>query len=565
VISFIFSNSHIFCAQWTRVKQTPFVTDFYYRPLLHPLKEIITQEPELNAVLGTAIRQVVDTFAIDGNDVTVILEDDLVYHDSMEFEPGVDSTKAWDYIKWRVNQQWGGRAADLTTFAQIQSPAENQYHIISCWTNFIRIIKLSIAELGANPVWMGTMATTLLDSEAGNISSYVFNQGPSYRLFTRSEEGLSIGNVKFISGKAKTSAVIGKPELLEALLTPDDKDSPAPPVWLVDKLSTKKRALWEPFDCKEMVPLEGINTEGVNIPDTIPERNLNVLTALIDGQATSISMNFFENEGIHEVGSRSEESDEETIVSVPKPNIPTIEKPKRTAINYIWIFILFGVLAGLLYLWLRTPETQDSSSSAVTEEVREQATAPETIGAYSTTLIRALNDSYTHINALSNVLSTIDLDNIFYLSFSNSQLKLEMAATDTVDLAPVIGGVPRGYTVEKIDCCGGEKHRLEYSVTSLEAPIRNVWHKYTTVRKILSDSTTTARFRQLNTVTSDYGTYVPLICKVKSSADIHKIVGLLPLMRDNVLLKKVVITNNPAAPAPEAVFYLAVLLPHNNN
>ena len=565
MISFIFSNTHIFCAQWTRVKQAPFVTDFYYRPLLHPLKDIINQEPELNAVLGTAIRQVVDTFAIDGNDATIILEDDLVYHDSMKFEPGISNTKAWDYITWRVRQQWGSRAADLVTFAQIQLPVENQYHIVSCRSDFIRILKLSIAELGANPVWMGTVTNTLLDSEAGNISAYVFHQGAYYRLVSRSAEGLGIGNVKFISGKVKTSAVIGEPEAIMALLSPPAEDSSATPVRLVDKLSSTKRAQWQSYDCREMVPLQGINTEGVNIPDNIPERYLNVLTSLINGQAAGISMNLFGAEGIQEIGSHPDEGDEKTPAPEDKPIIPAVEKPKRSSPNYYFIFILIGILAGVLYLWLKkTPDSRDLSVPEATEESRKQSTETGEAGAYSDALIRALNSSYTQVITLTNILSTIDLNNIFYLSLTNSQLKLEMATSDTIHLTSIIGGLPRKYTVEKIECCGGSKHGLEYSVASLEAPIRNVWHKYTTIKKILSDSTATAKLRELNTVTSGYGRYVPLILKVKSSADIFKIVELLPLMRDNVLLKKVVITNNPALPAPEAVFYLAVLLPHNN-
>jgi hypothetical protein len=554
LIGFVLSDSHLLCTQWVATKKYPVVTNLTYQPFVHPLRSVLAQESDLSSVLATGLRQVVEQFPINGNEVYVVLDEALVYHDVITADTTLSKSDVWQYVRWKLAQQWGGRTDDFSIFLRSLPTDSSVHHVMYTWQNLIRQLKLSITELGAVPVWLGSGATTLLYSRPEETAAYVFDEGHAYQLYYRSKENLVFSKLRLTSESPQFITHIGNERAVEKL-SAGEQDLFSGSIYLVDELSKKKQEKWQKWDVQSLVPFEGIELDNVSIPSSIPQRYLNILTILIKGNATINAPNMFESEGWQET-IESEPPPLVTVREKPTPE-PAPEKKRNTNRNVIagTVFVLLLVILGYFLVMDKGGEP----SVAVTKApVMIPEDEQETGRPYPAPVMRSMERSTTHLATLQSIFQRVHRDSLIFLEIKDMNLTLTLGSHDSLLAQEIPGDLVSSYQVD-IPCCGSEGLSMEYRLTPMQPELLHRWCSPYRLEMTLDSLALANNYRLLETRFIGEYSFLPVIIRFDSFETLTTVLSTLPAEGDNVLIRKLLIQHNPETSEFKAILYVSLL------
>ena len=203
MIGIVISDTFLVVGVWSEEKNDLALHNVKQIEYTEPINDIIHKEGDLNSVLGIAIRRASEAIPFSGQDISVAISDEFIYHDSIETEIDLAREDYWDYLSWIEKKKNRPSEQKMSVFGQIYLPDEINIHTVSCSSTLIRTIKLSVSELGGNPYWLGPSSSVIIDAGYVSDAAMVIKNKNQYKFFMVKNCRFDHGVIAFSSGLPK--------------------------------------------------------------------------------------------------------------------------------------------------------------------------------------------------------------------------------------------------------------------------------------------------------------------------------------------------------------------------
>lgn len=558
----IITDTHILFGEWSSIKNKFVLKDLKYTALSKPIKEVLKSQ---NAI-RTVIKEALDTFPMQGNQVAIAIDDELLYHDKFTSDESLTKREIWDYIQWETKQKWGELGNYYTTFAEIDSPNPNVLHSITCPSFLVTEIKAIITNLGGKPIWAGPVSTIYLENSQYRNAIYMTDDDSFIKFFYRGRDGYSEGKLRFIAGQPNVTVGIGEKEEQSNLFS---SPSNAREFVTIDLISDTKNTYLRQYRHKRIIPFEGIEVKIDDIPEDVSFKLLNALSIMIRDFSFDNLVDFFnptqiqdrKYEGLgklsfKENGDRIDVADKPIEAKSPAKRKVRHKKVKEKQKNRFMLPFLLIILLGLLGYYIFYTENGTDLLSDIKEKVGLTQSNDKSDGLIF--FDQQFNQSATLINTYSTLTSIVSPDSIISFKLINTSGSIEFIGKDSLDIPNF---EQTFYSIEPIDCCGGIKQQIDFNITSLPDIKSNIWIDLSDVVNQLQSSLGINKLRQLDMISENGTNYNPIIFEVDSLSQIDMTIQYLKFIGDNVIVRKIEIANTPPTNNYSGIFYIAVFEP----
>lgn len=580
VILLSLSESHLTCAHWSPTGERPLLTGITRESFSRPLPEVFYSESEFTSLINTSLHKVLEVIPFEGNQVQVVVPNSFVVYDFQDQVAELSLADTWDYIQWKHSQRWGALVEKRQLFG-CPIGKSNAIQYLSCPSVLTTVLKLTIAEQGGRPVWMGPEATVFQPRLQRQYSAVVFIKGSVYELYRITESGFTYGTLRFSQGKLRLVTGVGDLNWIEKLLEKSEANSVDDrelPLLIVDPLSERRQQHWVSLNVQYLPTLEGVNTEEVSIPETIDQRTLNVITAAIETPPEE-QLNMFGAVGL-----------QEKVAPIPQPAEPQVKKEKKkakketapkkehrqTTLQILTALVFIGAIIFTIYLKTRSADKQvlppaatplpvgvvtDTIASPETEKdsVKIVETTPTTKDLPYTARLLTLRDlSYSITIAVQHLFENVDPQTITFLSISDQNLHVEMTGADTMGLDTTGIGSPFRHVLKTISCCGGTLHSYDFLIIMRTEPFADSIWTMTTIMSTLNSTFPDLGIVQLEPRTVGQWRQFPFILRVKGYTDLQPLLATLRTYGDYAFVHKIILRRDLQKTEPQTVLYLSV-------
>ena len=98
MIAIVISDTFLIVGVWSEENNDSSLHNVKQIDYTEPINDIIYKEGDLNSVLGIAIRRASEAIPFSGQDISVAISDEFIYHDSIETEIDLAREDYWDYL-----------------------------------------------------------------------------------------------------------------------------------------------------------------------------------------------------------------------------------------------------------------------------------------------------------------------------------------------------------------------------------------------------------------------------------------------------------------------------------
>ncbi len=551
MIGLIITDTHLLIGAWTSTKDKHVLQDLKYIVFSKPIKEVLKSQNAIRTVLKEAI----DKYNIQGSQIIIAIDDDLLYHDKFNSEESLTKREIWDYIQWETKQKWGELGNFYTTFSEVDSPNPNTLHCITCPTFLITELKAIVTNQGSKPLWAGPVSTVYLENSQYRNAVYMADDDAFIKFFYRGRDGYSEGKLRFVAGQPSVTVGIGdKEEQSNLFSAPSD----AREFVTIDLISDTKNTHLRQFRHKRIIPFEGIEVKNDDISEDISFRSLNALSIIIRDFSFESIVDFFNPEKIQNkkytgVGKLSINTDDipkesgaksaEPITTVNKKDRKKkIKKVRDRNKSRLALPFLLVILIGLLGYYLFYTKPGKSLLSNLKYKIN--SVKSDDISTGVSLFDQQFNQSAALINTYSSIISTISPDSLISLNLTDAFGLVDFIGKDSIDIANIY---LTNYSIDPIECCGGIKQRLDFNIEQFPEIRSNIWLNISDVLDQLKSSIGVNKIRQLDMVSESNIRYTPIIFEAESFSQIEIVMEYLKHIGDNVIVRKIEISNTPPA------------------
>ena len=100
MIGIVLSDNFLVVGVWSEENNDLALHNVKQIEYTEPINDIVYKEGDLNSVLGIAIRRASEAIPLSGQDVSVAISDEFIFHDSIETEIDLAREDYWDYLLW---------------------------------------------------------------------------------------------------------------------------------------------------------------------------------------------------------------------------------------------------------------------------------------------------------------------------------------------------------------------------------------------------------------------------------------------------------------------------------
>ena len=566
--SLIITNTHILFGEWSSIRKNYILNDLKYVALSKPIKEVLKSQNTIRNVLKEAL----DNFPVNGNHVAIAIDDALLYHDKFTSEESLTKREIWDYIQWEAKQKWGELGNYYTTFSENDSPNPNVLHSITCPAFLVSEIKALVTNQGGKPIWAGPLSTIYLENSEIRDAIYMTDDDDTYiKFFYRGRDGYNEGKLRFIAGQPNVTVGIGnKEEQTNLFSSPNDSME----IVTIDLISDTKNTYLRQFKYKRIIPFEGIEVKIDDIPEDLSFKLLNALSIMIRDFSFDNLVDFFnpskiqdkKYEGIDKISFNHKGERVEVIENdTPRePDLPIkrknrkkkVRKAKEKRNNKVLLPFLLVILFGLLGYYLFYTEI----GKDLLLDIKEKIGLTKSVDSSDSLIFfdQQFNQSASLVKTYSTLSSIVSPDSIISINIADASGSIAFVGKDSLD-------IPNfrytDYSIESIDCCGGVKHKVDFDIMPLPSIRSNIWLNSSDITIQLQSSLGVTKIRRLDMINEKGTKYNPIIFEVDLLSQIDNTIQYLKFVSDNVIVRKIDITNTPPNNNYTGKFYLAVFEP----
>ncbi|MBT6867078.1 MAG: hypothetical protein HOA19_06990 [Candidatus Marinimicrobia bacterium] len=569
MVGLVISDTFLLCGVWDENNVSCILKNLVRVPLTERISTLLFDEAELNSVLASALHKAKESFPFERQNVVVGLPDEFVSHSNLDYENDLSREDYIDYINWLETKKEQPDSRSVSLFGQIYLPDESNIHVSRISNAFIRTIKLSIAEMGGVPFWMGAVSSLYLDGSGMSEAAMIQRDGNKYHFMKVQNNRFDMGTIAFSGGGTK---VISTTDLNEnitlAVLGLEESDLDDIPVFCPQKLGRQATKAWESSDLRISVPFDGVDTGDQSV-DGIPEYEANILTQLITNCSIPFSTNFFDEPGITDFFFTKVipiENGSETIEEAqPEIEISKKEDGNQSASKEMVLALLLIVGLFIGFNYLKIQEQYNNNFFGIRDTFFIERTP---VSHPSKPRERFLNDQHSKLLKQSKLISSVllklltqtDLNRYNSLTITKSFVSLEYLSGVNPNVENILGVDPTSFSVEAMgqdstvflwyysfdlpeissDRVSGELSKMDLMV-QLDTLLTDYSLKY---------------FEQIFTQNQIYG---PMLIWVKNKADILQASAIISNVGDDILVRKFILFNEADRPKPRAGFYVSIL------
>ena len=562
MISLILSENHIHYAQWETIAGSQSIDLVGSLPLKTPLSEFKPGTEEFTAMLGTEFSKLSMHIDMVGKEIILTIPDWIVHQEFITLDKDLIAPETRQYLEWISENRWGGKASYFNTLGYwVKSDKLDKNYVRKTLipSNVVGTLKLTIAEQGAKPTWMGTNSEALLNAQEKGDIILVKSSGLSYELFYRYKQEVGWAKIRFIKKVPHIQSIRGRKRSINTLLKRLDLYISGESDWLgydiayINQLSAGRRKYWERneehADSPMLQPFDRVNIRGEVSFENLSVLHLNVLTSIIGTIDKLPLINLFNEPGItqYEEGMdipqiQSEKDGKDYSADIDQQdNNKEDSKIKESVVHSSMLtWILFTIAMAAFAYWIFSKEY------------------PQTIN-YRDHILKLSKESYSMANSANTIIDAIPDSSLIEVKVVNMILHLEMVKTDTLNPIAFVNGNEISFYQDEVSCCGGTKHIYDYILYPNDQKADKNWLTIEDLKIIFEDYPMDTEIEDLSMINRNFLVFDRLRIKANSKDDLIRALELSTNLSENILLRKIVITNNPENPRVNGKLYIAVI------
>ncbi|MEC9273884.1 MAG: hypothetical protein VX680_04275 [Candidatus Neomarinimicrobiota bacterium] len=562
MISLILSENHIHYAQWETLSGSQSIDLVGSLPLKTPLSEFKPGTEEFTAMLGSEFSKLSMHIDMVGKEIILTIPDWIVHQEFITLDKDLIAPETRQYLEWISENRWGGKASHFNTLGYwVKSDKLDKNYVRKTLipSNVVGTLKLTIAEQGAKPTWMGTNSEALLNAQEKGDIILVKSSGLSYELFYRYKQEVGWAKIRFIKNVPHIQSIRGRKRSINTLLKRLDLYINGESDWLgydiayINQLSAGRRKYWERneehADSLMLQPFDRVNISGEVSFENLSVLHLNVLTSIIGTIDKLPLINLFNEPGITQyeegmdipqIQSEKDGKDYSTDIDQQDNNKEDSKIKKTSVQSSMLTWILFTIAVAVFAYWIFSKEY------------------PQTIN-YRDHILKLSKESYSMANSANIIIDAIPDSSLIEAKVVNMTLHLEMVRTDTLNPISFINGNEISFYQDEVLCCGGTKHIYDYVLYPNDQKADKNWLTIEDLKIIFEDYPMDTEIEDLSTTNRNFLVFDRLRIKASSKDNLIRALELSTNLSENILLRKIVITNNPEDPRVKGKLYIAVI------
>ena len=141
----------------------------------------------------------------------------------------------------------------------------------------------------------------------------------------------------------------------------------------------------------------------------------------------------------------------------------------------------------------------------------------------------------------------------------SNKFKKDKSSKLTPALANAKIGIIKNATQEEIVCCGGFKNVYDYRLRSNDMIADRNWLTIDDLKIIFEEYPIDTEVRDLSMTNRNFLTFDRIGVQAKNKDDLKRALELSISLSENVLVRKIVVTNDPTNPSLKGKLYIAVI------
>ena len=586
MVGLVISDSFLLVGEWDSTLDYYSLKGVSKIDYAEHISQSIFNEASLSNALASSLRKAQESFSFSGKKVIVGIPDHFVEHSVLNIEQDLSHNEHLEYMKWMDYQKGRPENKSVYIFGQTYYPSLENIHVCTVSRALIRTLKLSIAEMGGIPFWMGPLSSMYMDGKGERESAVINRIGNKYLFLKLQNNIFDVGTIAFSGGVPRiiSSTDFSEDNVFSALGFQESNEEQIP-VFCAQKLGRQAKNAWELSDYRSSIPFENIKLESkVN---RLPFYEANILSALITNQSINFSFNLFEDESIvefffdevySEIDDKEDEAEQtkeditekrQDLEEVKEEDIEdsieqNIEKKQKTSVSFsgyaFSVVVIVACFIGFNYLKLQNQI--NSNFFGFGKNFKIERSGIDKIDSQSNNAppLDLIKESRAISTAVIKLLTQTDLNRYNGLTITKSFLSLEYLSGTNPNIENILGLEPTSFTVEAT----GSDSTIFLWYYSFELPTAEEYLTEGKIDKIdlmvqLDTNLTDYNLKYFEQVYTRNQIYGPLLLWVKGKSDILSASAIVAKLNDDILLRKFVLFNKTDRPNPKAGFYISIL------
>ena len=587
MVGLVISDSFLLAGKWDENLKNSSIEGLSKIDFTHPINNYLYNEASLSNILASSLRKAQDIFNFSGEKVVVGVPDHFVEHSVLNIENDLSYDEHMDYIKWMDEQKGRHQQNSVYLFGQTYYPSKENIHICTISRSLIRNLKLSIAEMGGKPFWMGPLSSMYIDGKGEAESAVISRKGNKYLFLKLQNNIFEIGTIAFSGGIPRliSNTSYFEDDIFSALGFEQNNEKRIP-IFCGQKLGRQAKNAWELSDFRSSIPFENIklNTKIRNVPFY----EGNILSELKTNPAINFSFNFFGDEGITEyffdevyseiettkeknvteakiiddIGDLSSDEVKDKELEAIDANFRSQNKKTTTSLTGYAIAVVIIVVCFIGFNYLKLQNQINSNFFGFGKNFKIERSGIDNLDDSQSNVppLDLIKDSRAISTAIIKLLTQTDINRYNGLTITKSFLSLEYLSGTNPNIENILGLDPTSFTVEAT----GSDSTIFLWYYSFELPTAEEYLSDGKIDKIdlmvqLDTTLTDYNLKYFEQVYTRNQIYGPLLLWVKGKADILSASAIVARLNDDILLRKFVLFNKTDRPNPKAGFYISIL------
>ena len=411
MIHLLVSNKHIQCIKWDHENGKPFLSSISYEPYKSKKLSDKPTDKELINEINTVLQLQKKRFSFEGEQVYVTIPDDFCSTCIVYPDEEMSEADGWELSKWTIGQRYTkDEGSNDEFFGRFFTEKNKNVFCLKVSSLLTETIKISIQEMGGNPLWMGTESSAFYGLNPNRGITLLLNNKSGYEYFHFSKNSFTNGFAKFTKNNWKLSSSDG---------SINESDIFKGQIIIPGKLSYRRKSHFEGKRIRQVEPFKNIKKNDVKIPKELTVYSQAISSALIRGNVLGHSLNFFKNPGLQDIVEQKEDTADTVPLNINNKKRKKLSKKKKSNFQQFFAYLFFfGALTAVIFRD-QLPQIYEN----IEKEVLEFLTPPQAV----------LIDNEIPSNVTSEIIDFNQVDFIRSQSLAHSLYNLTSAiASDQI-------------------------------------------------------------------------------------------------------------------------------------
>ena len=544
MIHLLISNKYLLCVRWVEENEKQILSSVLYKPYKSKKNSLNTNDKELIAQINSALQLAKKQLSFEGEKVFVTIPDNLCNTSLVYCDEEMSETDGWEFSKWTLDQRYLSEENSTNEyFGRLFKGEVDSVYSLRVSSLLSETIKMSIQEMGGDPVWMGTESSAFYGLNPNRGVTLFLNDKSGYEYFHYSKNCFLNGTAKFSKDKWKLSSTDG---------SYNEKDIFKGQIVIAGKLSYRRKSHFKGKRIRQVEAFKNIKKNDVKIPKEVKNNDLYISTAIINGNVYGSALNFFDSPGLQEY------DDKKTIPEISKEkNKQKKRKPlkKKKTNNFQQIFaylFFFAALAAVIFRE-KLPEIYDTIEvevrnfidPKVPQTTQETPLNKSAERLYSEFQKKSFIKSQSTVNAITKIFNSIEMKNIINIEAMKGEINLEFLDLKSTNVPVDTIGNILNYSLRQMGGLEQYKHGYLIQYPVFRNELINL-DDYISLNQLENDLTllNNLDIKKFDVLYLNAVEYIPLVLSSTNLSTALQILSYLETTGSNLVLEKFIYNYN---------------------